>query len=327
MLDKACLTAWNLPHDPFAYACEPLSPIDSLVDLDYYYDFYEWVDKAIVGTLAPTGRIASWQIAQPGRMMLLLISGAQGCGRSSLKNLLLYELADRLKPAPIVAEYTIAPSTDPSQSALDMARAVELQVMFRNLQFGGIIKGLNDTWRDDQKLSQPNLGNLFSQLKEAMKAGLPKTPVIVSINALRHQVSIDTAYVTATMVEKLADFVILSITDNDVALVIRKKCAKEGQPVALIDAPKVDLAKARTFVAERFSRARAGAAVQPPIFPFTDEALTILFAPTKRGGDIVHLPLRVAIEKLNGAMSARCNPAKPNPSPISAADMRASLGL
>src|SRR4051812_9021217 len=98
MLDKACLAAWNLPDDPFAYACEPLSPIDSLVDLDYYYDFYEWVDKAIVGTLAPTGRIASWQIAQPGRMMLLLISGAQGCGRSSLKNLLLYELADRLKP-------------------------------------------------------------------------------------------------------------------------------------------------------------------------------------------------------------------------------------
>lgn len=328
MLNEACLAAWKLPADPFAYAQEPLAPLDRELDLGIYYDFYQWVDDAALGKLAPNGRISSWHIGQQGKMTVMLISGEQGCGRSSLKNLLLFELADRCKPAPIVAEYLAQPSTNRTSIAINVARAVERAVKITKPDLAKTIGETISTWRDDLiPGGEGDLDSLFTAIKQDIAQILHDTCVIVSINALLHQISIDAAHATAMMVQQLADFAILSVTDPNHGRIIRNKCVRAGQPVALVDAPKVDLVETRKFIAERFSRARAGAQVPSPIFPFTDQALTELFAPNRRGNKPVCLSLRVAIEKLSGAMSLRCDPAGCDPRPIDAADMRAVLDV
>src|SRR5271166_5718821 len=120
-MSAECLHAWNLAVDPFESASRPLAPP---ADLTNYFDFYVWLDKSRLSSLADDGRIKIGDLSTGRRMMTLLLSGAQGCGRTSLKNLLRYELTQR-SPAPsLVVEFVVTPVINRGQVALSLTRAL-----------------------------------------------------------------------------------------------------------------------------------------------------------------------------------------------------------
>jgi hypothetical protein len=133
------------------------------------------------------------------------------------------------------------------------------------------------------------------------------------------------------MLHGFVDFVILTLTDNDDARYIRSSCIMNGQPVALIDAPRIDLDGLRAFLRRRLDKARVRVAVTSDLHPFTDDALIALFAPSNRHDrEPVRLPIGVAIQKLAKAMERKgkaTRPAGASLGEIGEADIRAVLGV
>src|SRR5262245_58197011 len=79
----------------FDYIQGPLTPQQNAFHLAYYFDLYKWSDPDQLGRMGQDGRVAAFpdRFGQPG--MIIVISGTAGTGRTSLENLLLFEIAER----------------------------------------------------------------------------------------------------------------------------------------------------------------------------------------------------------------------------------------
>ena len=296
--------------------------------MEHYFDFYSWLDTSAVGGLTPLGRIKSPGLTGGNRMLTLLISGPQGCGRSSLKNLLLFELIQQAAQPPIVVEWPVTPSINRAQNMVSLARKLAQTAQALDVGAGTALNTVIADWQKDQLVGQePDIDYLFAQLRQDLQIHLPSSPVVVSLEALSHTLSRDTAYATSATLESVADFVVLSLTNTDDAKIVRTSCINNGRPVALIEAPKVDLDTAKRLLSHHLRRLRAEAAADE-LFPFTEPALAVLFAGTDaRVQPSVSLPIRVALQKLSAALTNKCQPGGGPPGPITAADMRATLGV
>lgn len=266
-------------------------------------------------------------------MLTLLVSGAQGCGRTSLKNLLLYELTQRSQAPPLVVEFTVAPVLNRAQTALSLARMLARQAKGLNSAAATAMATTIETWKNDIiPGAEPLIDNLFGPLKEDIQARFSGASVIIFLDALNHAVTRDTAQACAAMLQGLSDFVILALTDNDDARFIRSSCIMHGQPVALIDAPKVGLATVREFLKGRLAKARMQGITAPDaLHPFTDDALLALLASSNpHDRQPISLPIRVAIQKLANAIEKKCAATTAGgaaPGVIGGAEMRAALGV
>lgn len=327
---EECLNAWKFARNPFRSASGPLIAPADLAD---YHDFYRWVDLQKLGGLTAEGRVLIADLSpSPGRMMLLLLSGAQGCGRSSLESLLSYETIQRFKTPPITPKLTLTNVLDKRAIAIAMARALSVEVKKHSLEASTALGSTIDSWRDDNPPGvEPMIDTLFDRLRSEMQTSLPDVGVILTLDAIRHSVTRDTAQACAAMPQGLADFVILILTNHDDAQFIRSSSIRKGQPVALVDAPRLDLVTTRAVLEKRLKNCRVPGAITSVLYPFTDDALAALFEPSPNFRDqTIKLPIRVAMQKLADAAERKCSAstsASTDLGVIDAADIRKTLGL
>jgi hypothetical protein len=297
----------------FDYTAGPLTPEVAPHHLAYYFDVYEWSDTQQVGKIGPNGRLETFptQIGRPG--MIVVISGFSGTGRTSLINLLLYEIKARASSSPLITNYPIVITRNRVQDAKNFAsnflRTVtkfaegNKQKKIRSLP--GVMQATFTNWKDNLSSDEPNTDFLFQQLAIDAQDAIPSTPIVFSLDATDYMNTPDTWRPTCTMLRNLANYIILSLSNRDHAVYILNSLTRNNFRIVWIDAPRMDIGRAKRFLMQRLSAEREG----PPIageelFPFTDEALAALFSPTT-GNQPVPLAISVAIRKLKGAFEKK----------------------
>jgi len=299
----------------FDYLQGPLTPQQNRVHLKYYFDLYRWSDPEYVGSIGRDGRISAFPegFGQPG--MIVVISGVSGTGRTSLENLLQFEITARADSEPLLTRYTIEVSSNKVQAAQNFAtlfiqdiedylskvkRAKEAKTLPKRL------KAIMKEWRESLVPDEPNTDFLFQQLTREVRKILPKTPIVFSLDATNHINTPDTWRPACIMLRNLADFVILSLSNHDHASYLRTSLKDYQMRAVWIHAPRIDAAQTIRFLTARLLEERT-ANLEPgeELFPFTEGAVKALFAPAGGAGPIT-LSIGVAIKKLKGAFEKKC---------------------
>jgi hypothetical protein len=292
-----------------------LNPQKNASHLRFYFDLYKWCDADEIGKIDTTGRVANFprRFGPPG--MVIVISGVSGTGRTSLENLLLFEIESRAHSPCVVTRYPVEISRNKIQAAHNFASLFVSDIGDHLVRLGRpkdskalvlLLKDIIKEWRSNLVGDDPNADFLFLQLMQAAKKKLPDTPIVFSLDASNHMNTPDTWHPICTMLRNLADFVILLLSKGDHARFLRTGLRDSQARVVWIDVPRIDAEKARRFLAARLSGERtAPVAPASELFPFTDGAISALFAPTSEGEPVV-LSIGVAIKHLKGVFEKKC---------------------
>jgi hypothetical protein len=298
----------------FDYLQGPLSPQKNSVYLNYYFDLYQWKDQEQIGLIGRDGRLVTFpeRLGQPG--MIIVISGVSGTGRSSLENLLLFEIEAHGKSVAVCTRYAIEISSNKVQTAHNFASMFidEIEDYLSRANVGKNAKSLPKKllatvkdWRDNLVEGEANTEFLFQRLMRDVRRILPDLPIVFCLDASNHINTPDTWRPACTMLRNLADFVILSLSKKDDAAVLRTSLRDGQVRVVWVDAPRVDEDQTKRFLAARLAAERVAVApAGQELFPFTDRAIGALFAPT--GDEPVKFSIGVAIRKLKGAFEKKC---------------------
>jgi len=289
---------WRLARDPFPNADSSLAPMKHPDHLDYYFDFYEWRDQARLKGISAEGRIEILQLSV--NTTTILISGPTGCGRSSLENLLLYEITELAQSAPLILSLKLrVGQRDTTSRGLALANNTYAEVRRGSPEKGQVLLATIEGWKAlILPGTQPDIANLFEQLRRDINDELPGALVIVSLEALDHTISYEAALDTADMVQGFADIVILSVTVSDTARYIRTSFTTRQRAVAWVNAPRVAPRDLKRYVEKRFGAERSGGDPRPgPLHPLTEEAIETVFA-SADATNVIDLPIRIAIQKL-----------------------------
>ena len=297
----------------FDYTAGPLTPEAYPHHLQYYFDLYDWSDTQQLGNIGPDGRLVTFpnQVGRPG--MIIVISGFNGTGRTSLINLLLYEIKHRAPSGLIVTKYPIKITSSRRQDAMNFAdNFIRTVTNFTAGNRQRAIKSLPtkmkdtfDRWKANSSPDETNADYLFQQLALDAEDVLPTTPIVFSLDATDYMNTPDTWRPTCTMLRYLANYIILSLSNRDHAIYLKNSLQRSNFQVVWIDSPRVDVPRARRFLTHRLAAEREGVTVQgAELFPFTDEAVNALFAPTN-GNQSVPQPISVTIKKLKGAFDKK----------------------
>jgi hypothetical protein len=305
----------------FDYLRGPLSPRQDGMPTNFYFDFYDWRDEDQVGKIGQNGRIKQFPDRLYESGMIIIISGASQTGRSSLENLLLFEVENRVsKPISIALKVDIGVGT--VQMAQNFASRFTTKVgnyladQGRAQEGEAVVRKMRDTiasWRESLVPGETNTQFLFEELADHVRRLLPDTPIVFSLNATSHINTPDAWSPLCFMLRDLANFLIISLSTSDHARFLRTVMRDNQVRVAWIDAPRVGANQMTRFLAERLAAERIAPGPQE-LFPFTEAAIKALFASSQpQGGDIA-LSIGVAIQKLKGAFDRKC------------ADLQATLG-
>lgn len=309
---------WNLKRDPFPCTGRSLSPRDQPEDLSYYLDLYEWREAGHLRGLEPDGSIRIEAIADVVSTTIL-ISGESGSGRTSIKNLLLYQFEKNANPAPIALELAVPPSASADQLAIALAMQVVPIVMRRNSALLPQVQQSIGTWSAfDPAMRTPEL--LFQMMSITMQQAAPGAALIVVLDASNHNLTRDAARNARAMLGNFAKCIIMTLTSADDAKFI-KTSLQDG---SWIDAPYVDAAKIKNYVTHRLAaERRPGNPVANPVHPFAPGAIDELFQATSGNGTL-KVSISVVLARLATAMRRKAQ-APGAVAVITAADMRALL--
>jgi hypothetical protein len=296
----------------FDFTAGPLSPEGNPSHLQYYFDIYKWSDSQLVGNIGADGRLRAFpdQVGRPG--MIIVISGFSGTGRTSLINLMRYEIRKRANPAPLVIEYSIQITGDRIQDARNFATRIigtvaKATASDKRKEVKNLSKKMQATFADWKENATPQNANtdfLFQGLALDLEDALPGAQIVFSLDATDYMNTPDTWRPTCTMLRHLSNYIILSLSNRDHAIYLLHSLTKNA-PVVWVDAPRVDASTAKRFLANRLASERNAQALPgQDLFPFTDEAIEALFAPTA-GGDPVPLSISIAVKKLKSAFDRK----------------------
>jgi len=298
----------------FAYGAGPLNPYqkDSSYHLRYYFDFYDWMDRGAIAVIQENGRLRVFARPRSDQPMVVLISGFRGTGRTSVKNLLLYEIATRTRGVPVVTEFKISMTAQRAQDAANLANTFVKNFEGRP-NTGNVKKALQETikgWRENLLGDDPNMEFLFQSLRNDVDAAIPDTTTVFCLDASSYSASPDMWRQTCKAVSLLADFVILFISDRNQANFSKSNLLRNNFQVAWIDAPTVDRAKMAHFLAKRLRDERVASQqrVASELAPFTPDALDALFSATDGTAPrpVVRLPISFALDTLKRAFNQKC---------------------
>jgi hypothetical protein len=189
------------PIQLFDYSRGPLEPRKNANDLQGYFDLYVCADNEQLGRLKDDGRLDVFPNRAGPFGTIVVISGVGGTGRTSLEELLLFEIASRAKSAPVITDYRIGITSKRVQDAANFASLfiarVEDIVKGGEQRKGvkGLPKALRATvkeWKDGLVGDDPNTEFLFTRLAENMRNSLPDTPVVFRLDATNHMNTPDT---------------------------------------------------------------------------------------------------------------------------------------
>jgi hypothetical protein len=296
----------------FDYASGPICPEVDSHYLRYYFDVYTWSNTQLLGKIGPDGRLEAFPspIGRPG--LIVVISGFAGTGRTSLINLLLYEIKTRAASTPLITDYPIKITRNRVQDAKNFAsnfiRAVtKFTAGSKRKEIRNLPKKMQTTfneWKENLSPEEPNTDFLFQGLAMDAQDALPDTQIVFSLDATDYMNTPDTWRPTCTMLRHLANYIILSLSNRDHAIYILNSLMKNGFQIVWVDAPRVDVTRTKHFLAHRLAAERGGAAVGEELFPFSDEAIAALFSPTS-GDQPISLAISVVIRKLKAAFDKK----------------------
>jgi hypothetical protein len=292
----------------------PLRPRKDELALRYYFDLYTWARRDSLGPLADDGRIQAFPDGGNSLGTAIVISGLSGTGRTSLEELLLYEIAHRSGSKSIVTDYSIQVSAKPAQDAGDFARMFigEVQdylddIAEKSEAQKALVERLNaqrKDWIDSGDESSRNPEALFGAFARPVRRAFPNTPIVFRLDATHYLNSSDTWGPILRMLRQLADYVILSLSVKDDASLLQARLERDIR-IFWIDAPRISADKMKSFLERRLAAERSNAEADlDPLFPFTEEALDALFAGTEQGKRVEH-PISVAIQKLRRAFDKK----------------------
>lgn len=315
-------TDWQLQTDPFPFVGASLSPQNDPGQLAYYLDLYDWTEAELFAGLAPDGsiRIVSTPETAP---TTILISGEAGSGRSSMKNLLLFELQKGKTPAPVVLDVPVPPS--PTRQHVANLLSMKVMAAVGAIQ-PALMTGVRETMAAWQLIagSDPNAETLFPLLGDHLREAAPNAEIIVVLDASSHNLTRDAARATSAMLRGFATYVIMSLTAAADASFIKRSL--EGASRSWIDAPYVEAAKVRDYVERRLASERAaGFKPSTGTYPFEPGAIEEMFKPTAAGG-AGRVSISVVLKRLTAALRQKAAYAGPPPVTISRADMQTILG-
>lgn len=326
------LRDWQLQTNPFSHAGVSLTPQADSNQLDYYLDFYDWKTHDLLSGLSPKGAVDVSKL-RSAHTVTILISGIVGSGRTSVKNLLLYELekvavaAGRGIPdsRPIVLEVKVPLSTDQQKAALALSMLLITAAKRRSADAAKEIEETLVTWQRINAGGSPDVETLFQNLQVAVSERFPGVEIIVVLDALEHTLTRDTARAANSMLKGFANYVIISLTQADDARFIRDELSAR-RPTAWVNATKVTSNAIKGYVARRNAAHRIAGFVGPDqIFPFTDRAIDYLFKATAGAGQ-EGLTIGIALDKLTHAMIWKAKKPGPPPSVITETDMKVIFG-
>lgn len=299
----------------FEYGGGPLNPFaeENRYHLRYYFDVYDWMDPHAVDGLNGDGRLRVFERGSGQKPMIVLISGFQGTGRTSLKNLLLFEIATRSAKEPIVTEIKISLTTDRAQDAQNLASTF-VKNFTTPTNMGNVRNALQESiknWRESRLGSDPNMEFLFQSMRNDVEAAIPDRPIVFCFDATNHATSPDAWRQICKAVALLADFVILFVSDRNQANLSKTILAQSNYQAAWIDAPAVDHGKMGRFLAKRLREERIAAHqhAAAELAPFHPDALKVLFSATQGAGqpENVTLAISFALANLKRAFNNKCN--------------------
>ena len=296
----------------FDYTAGPLNPETNPQHLQYYFDLYEWFDAQQFGRIGPDGRLVVFpaQVNRPGT--IVVISGFTGTGRTSLINLLLFEIRQRALSAPIVTKYPVRITSNRRLEAMNFADNFMRTVLkstagTKQRRIKKLMESTFEKWKTNSSLEEPNADYLFQQLALDVDDVLPNTPIAFSLDATDYMNTPDTWRLICMMLQHLANYIILSLSNRDHARYIKDSLLRNNFQVVWVDAPRVDVSRTKSFLTHRLGAEREGLIAQgQELFPFTDDALDALFAPTS-GNQPVPQSISVAIKRLKGAFEKKLN--------------------
>ena len=315
-----CLTHWGLRSNPltpertiagvpvqFCYGEMRLEPLVSASHLEFYFDLYNWQDEKKLKGVAPTG-IQTFQIAH-AEMVTIVLSGARGCGRFSLQNLLLYEIRKRaVGQLPlIVVDASVPLSSDPAASMIDFTAG--LYDAFEaaggdKAQLRAVVKDLREDYGDTPVTPEIQFGKLRAKINKLM----PGAPIVYCLDAREANVTRDMAKSACNLLKPLAHYVILSMTDAKAAGHVRASFDLVQAPSVWVDAPEVDQAQFSEFLVDRLTAERQGGVPATALFPFTQGALDELFAPTSiLSAGKVRFSMRYILQEVLKLVERKCN--------------------
>src|ERR1044072_9066262 len=312
---------WQLRDNPFAFVGRSLSPRDDAKQLALYLDFYDWSQADLFNGLDANGSI-KFIAPQNNATTTILISGESGSGRSSIKNLLVYELEKSKNPAPIVLVLTVPASPTLEKLATALSFKLSQEMTKRSPADAPAIQQTIANWRAVSG-ADPNAELLFPELRQNLDEALPGADVIVTLDASSHNLTRDSARATNAMLNGFATFVIMSLTAPGDAQFIRNKSLEGGKP-SWIGVPGVDAATIVGYVSRRLAAERTpGAQPASATFPFDGGAIEELFAKTSGKGN-EKISIRIALTRLTMALQNKINNNASAPT-ISRGDMRKLL--
>ena len=278
----------------------PLKPQECAEHLLLYFNIYDWKDEHKLKGIGADGRLIVLQRPNDDRSMVILISGFRGSGRTSALNLLKYEIAARSLRPPIAIEYNATITANQNQHAREIAL-----ILLRAVRRAGLdpLAGrLAETQKDWAAAVGDNAGSpetLFAMFKDDIADLASGLSVVITLDAQDHKVTSDVWRPICRMLSRVADFVIVSLSDHDQAQHFRNNLELGEFQVAWVDAPKVTKDRIMQFLSHRLSKERVEPArVHSPLSPFTPEALQVLFRAI--GGNKAEgtMPIAVAMSRL-----------------------------
>ena len=312
---------WHLRTDPFPFVGTSLSPQNDPGQLAYYLDLYDWSEAEIFAGLRQDGSIRILSVPELSPTTIL-ISGEVGAGRSSMKNLLLFELQKGKDPAPVVLDVPVPPSPSRQQVANLLSIKVMAAVRARQPALAADVQQTIATWQLIAG-SDPNAESLFPLLADHLRDAAPGAEIIVVLDASNHNLTRDAARATSEMLRGFATYVIMSLTAADDARRIKNSLA--GASRAWIAAPYVEAAKVKDYVERRLTSERMpGFNPASATFPFEPGAIDELFRSTAGGGTGT-VSISIVLKRLTAALRQKAAQAGP-PVTITKADMQAILG-
>lgn len=263
------------PIDPKLFE-QALNPHREPRLLGYYFDVYHWSDTAIVGELDPHTGLQNFP-APPdvNDPLLLIVSGTEDTGRSSLINLLRHEIRrhststfeieslhqsrDQVANVRTIATTFVAlwKQNEPNYTQADLKAHLDLYTGFPS------------------EGSDAHYPDLFQRFREATDA-CDIDPVVVIVRKADHYDVWSSIYHSLA---PLAKYVIVETSKPDHAKTCYEQTRKRGGNVALMDARRLDLEGARRYVAARVASERIQAGSPDELWPFTESALSALYEP------------------------------------------------
>jgi len=270
-------------------------PLDPKVDgrlLSYYFDVYDWTSASQLGGFGAAEGLKSMPVRgdAPGAMpVLILVSGPSESGRSSLANLLVFEIAKACAAEPFVCPIAFD-SYNQAECCLAMANAFIDRIELTTEIDPAPLWKLYEREKGNPG-SGPNskYKQIFGSLALRVRPQL-KRPVVFFVDRSPIE-SYDLWACAYNSVADLADYIIIQTGRSAFARTCREQFGDKSMAVHVESRP-LTLALARAYLKGRVTaeRGKAMPVTGNPLWPFSESALTALYEPgtTRRDIEVQH---------------------------------------